>query len=337
MKAWTKAILKVGVSAALIAYLVKNIDLAEVWAVLRSSNWSILCFAFLLFYVGYAITAARWQTLLRALGKTSSYWFLVRSFMVAIFFNNFLPSTIGGDAMRMYDSWRSGSSKSQAIAAVLMDRFMGLTALLIFAVTALLVGDYDRQINESRLVIAVTLLASAAICALAVVVFMPSCLITRVSAFARRIPDQLGKPIESSVNALSNFRDHRFSLFTALILSFFLQANVILYHWIVAQALGLTVSLTAFFLIVPIAIVVMMVPISINGIGVREGLFVFLLSTQGVPHAQGLAYAWIIYALLLLQGLVGGVVFAVRKEKDRTDAPIPVSDGCRKDNKVGDD
>lgn len=313
MSTWVKTVFKAVISAALIVYLVQSVDLQEVWQIAKAADWAMLCFAFLMFYVGYAITAARWKTLLNALGNTSDYWFLVRSFMVAVFFNNFLPSTIGGDAMRMYDSWRSGSSRSQAVAAVVMDRFMGLTALLVFAVIALLLGEY-ASFGDSGVVFVVALMASAAVFMLLSVMFLPKSIAVWLDRLVEKVPPQLATVARAITRSLRAFRHRRRALVLALFLSFMLQANVVLYHWIVANALGLTVSLLAFFLIVPIAIVVMMIPISINGIGVREGLFVLLLSAHGVSQAEGLAFAWIIYALLLLQGLIGGVVFAFRRD-----------------------
>jgi len=319
MNSWVKTVLKAAISAALIAYLIRSVDLREVWQIVRAADWAILSFAFCMFYVGYAITAARWRTLLRALGNTSDYWFLVRSFMVAVFFNNFLPSTIGGDAMRMYDSWRSGSTKSQAVAAVVMDRFMGLTALLAFAVVALAFGKHG-SIHDSDVAVVVAVMACGAVMLLLSIMLLPRSFSGWLERVSSRLPAGLSKLSEAVTRSLRAFRNQRAALMLALLLSFLLQANVVLYHWIVASALGLSVSLMAFFLIVPIAIVVMMIPVSINGIGVREGLFVLLLGVHGVPQAEGLAYAWVIYALLLLQGLIGGVVFAFRRDVRTTDA-----------------
>jgi uncharacterized protein (TIRG00374 family) len=328
MKSWVKSVLKAATSAALIAYLVRSVDLGEVWLVVKAADWTVLSFAFCMFYVGYAITAARWQTLLRALGNTSDYWFLFRSFMVAVFFNNFLPSTIGGDAMRMYDSWRSGSTRSQAVAAVAMDRFMGLTALLVFAVFALIFGNYS-DFYDSGVVLIVTVMAFVAVMLLFLVMFLPRSFAGRLEGLASMLPAQLTKVSDAIIRSLRAFRNQRPGLVLALFLSFLLQANVVLYHWIVANALGLSVSLMAFFLIVPIAIVVMMIPVSINGIGVREGLFVLLLSMHGVPQAEGLAYAWVIYALLLLQGLIGGVVFAFRRDAGSSNMEIAANQSSR--------
>ena len=215
--------------------------------------------------------------------------------------------------MRMYDSWRSGSSRSQAIAAVVMDRFMGLTALLLIALIAFMFGEYLR-FSASGIVVVVALMAFAAMLGLMFVMFMPQSVVDWIVGVTPRLHPRLRTLVDAIVRSLNAFRSRRPALLAALGLSFLLQANVVVYHWIVASALGLSVPFTAFLLIVPIAIVVMMIPISINGIGVREGVFVLLLGTHGVSHAEGLAYAWIIYALLLLQGLIGGVVFAVRKE-----------------------
>jgi uncharacterized protein (TIRG00374 family) len=241
--------------------------------------------------------------------------------MVAVFFNNFLPSTIGGDAMRMYDSWRSGSSRSQAVAAVVMDRFMGLSALLVFAVVALVFGNHG-SVYDSKVASIVTVMACAVVLVLLFVMFLPISFADRLEVLAGRLPMRLSKLSNAVTRSLRAFRNQRPALVLALVFSFLLQANVVLYHWIVASALGLSVSLMAFFLIVPIAIVIMMIPVSINGIGVREGLFVLLLGVHGVPQAEGLAYAWVIYVLLLLQGLIGGIVFAFRRDVSKSSSAM---------------
>lgn len=313
MKKWLLTALKIGVSAALIAFLIQRTDLAEVWTVVQNANWFILSFAFLLFYVGYAITSGRWRILLKALGFAPPFWFMFRSFMVAVFFNNFLPSTVGGDAMRMYDSWRSGVSKTKSVAAVLMDRFMGLASLLLFALAGLAFGAHEK-LGGSNIVIIVGAGAAGAFVLLLVLMFLPDTVSQGVARTARVLPAKILDVLNPIVSALRSFASRRDVLFTALLLSLALQTNVIVYHWLVAEAFGFDVPLTAFFLIVPVAIAVMMLPISINGIGVRESIFVLLLGTQGVTQEEGLAYAWLVYSFLLIQGLIGGVVFAFRRE-----------------------
>ena len=86
-------------------------------------------------------------------------------------------------------------------------------------------------------------------------------------------------------------------------------------HFIfLTRALGINVPIEAMFFIIPVAIFVMMLPVSINGIGLRETVFVFLFSLFGVPHIEALALAWLAYSFSLAQGILGGMVFAVRRE-----------------------
>ena len=129
--------LKLLLSGGLILWITRDVALDSVFAVIESANLALLGLAFSLFFVGYIISAFRWRTLMRAQGGNAPILYLIRSFMVALFFNNFLPSTVGGDVVRMYDSWRVGGSKSDAVAVVLVDRFLGVLVLLCFALIAL--------------------------------------------------------------------------------------------------------------------------------------------------------------------------------------------------------
>jgi glycosyltransferase 2 family protein len=84
---------------------------------------------------------------------------------------------------------------------------------------------------------------------------------------------------------------------------------------VLSRALHVEIGLAPFFLIVPLAVFIMMVPVSINGIGVRENVFVFFLGAFGVAEATGLAFAWLEYGTLLLQALAGGLVYAAGRER----------------------
>ncbi|MEM7644510.1 MAG: lysylphosphatidylglycerol synthase domain-containing protein, partial [Pseudomonadota bacterium] len=102
-----------------------------------------------------------------------------------------------------------------------------------------------------------------------------------------------------------------------LILSILLQINVVTFYWILSQSLDLDVPYAAFYAIVPIAIFAMMAPFTINGIGIREAVFIFLLGLWGIDPSLALAFAWIEFATVLAAGLLGGVVYMLRR------APLP--------------
>ena len=281
-------LLKLCISVGLIFWILRSTNLQNTFASIRSANMVLVLLAGSLHLVGFTISAFRWQLLLDAQGTDAKIPFLVKSYVVGMFFNNFLPSTMGGDAVRAYDSWRLGGSKSGAVAVVFIDRFLGLLALMVFALIAVLFADY-----LSADVPYLGLWVSLGLAGMLVVVW----LIFSPPAWAIAAMTQANFPfrerIERIITSLVVFQGRRAVLWSALGLSLLLQANVVLHYYIIAQALALTVPLTAFFLIIPLVTILLMVPISINAIGLRENAYVYFLGALAVGRSEALAFAWI--------------------------------------------
>lgn len=305
-------VLKVALSAGLIYWILRDADLESVWATIAGANRGLLTLAFMSYFVGYYLTANRWGLLLRAQGIIAPVFYLCKSFMVAVFFNNFLPSTVGGDAVRMFDSWRLGNSKTDAVTVIFVDRFIGMLALLAFALVGALLAD---GLSDLIPLLGVWIVAgTVAAFALAFFIFFPpQSLLDHLSERPIPLPRKLQGIVSKIINAVALFRGRYDALLPAAGLSLLLQANVVLHYFLVSEALGLSVPFYSFFVIVPIAIFIMMVPISINGIGVRESVFAFFLAAYGVGQSEAVAFAWTIYGLILLQGVLGGLVFAFRR------------------------
>lgn len=295
------------VSLVLIGWLLRNTALGEIRTALFSAApfWVFLAAA--LHGTGFLIGSYRWQLLLRTQGTEVSLIFLMKSYIVSIFFNNFLPSTIGGDAVRAYDSWRVGGSKSEAVAIIFVDRFLGLFALMLFALIALpFTGALTAQIPLLQLWV---LLGVAGMLVVVWAIFMPS----RLFDLVAKLPLPFASKVKRLLAAFLLFQGRRDVLLKQLWLSLLLQANVIIHYYFIAQALNLSVPLYGFFFMIPLVTLLMMVPISINAIGIRESAFGFFLAAYGVPPSEAIALAWIAYGLTLLQGLLGGIIYALRK------------------------
>ena len=307
-------LLKLLFSVALILWITNDIALDAVLGVMASSNASLLALAFSLFFVGYVIAAFRWRTLIRVQSGDAPIFFLVRSFMVALFFNNFLPSTVGGDVVRMYDSWRLGNSKSDAVTIVLVDRFLGVIVLLCFALLALM---FDKTVAGEVPFIAVWVSAGLSGLAMAtwLILKIPASYAEALALKGGGITAQIGGILAKVLRSFQAYRHARSAVLRALGLSILLQVNVVVHFVLLARAVGVEVPVESMFLIIPVAVFIMMLPISINAIGVREAVFVFLFSLYGVESVQALAFAWIAYSFTLLQGVLGGVVFALRRER----------------------
>ena len=309
-------VIKVAVSAALVYWILRGSDLDVIFASIRSADVQLLAVAFAMFYVGYVISAHRWQILLAAQGVTAPFGYLLQSFMVVVFFNNFLPSTIGGDLVRMYDSYRIGGSRTGSVSVIIIDRFFGTIAQFVYALIALIAVPGVRQ-QIPLLPLWVTL----GVCGISLFVYVvfgsPDWLFARVAGLSEARAGAIVRLIKKVMTALRVFKGRRDVLVKALGLSFLLQLNVIVHFIILSQALGIEVPLMAMFVIVPIASVLMALPISINAIGVREAVFVYLFALFAVPREQAVAFAWIAFGFVLLQGVIGGIVFAARRNAKR--------------------
>jgi len=263
--------LRLAVSAALVAWILRRTPFQEVGAAFRSADLRFVLLALGLQLLDTLVSVRRWRLLIRAQGGEAPFAGLVRAYFVGIFFNNLLPSTIGGDTVRVVHTARSGVGRAKALGIIFVDRFLGLLALLLFAIVGALASG--------RLT---WLLAGAAALGLAAgLLFLHFKLHWRWDVLAR-----------------------------ASGWSLLLQTSVVLGGWCLARALHATIPLPYFFLIVPLALIVMMLPVSINAIGVRENVWAFFFAAFGAPAALGVAVAWLSYGLVLLQALIGGAVYA---------------------------
>lgn len=295
------------------AWILSGTNLSVVVAVLAKASLPLVLAAFALNFVGYVLICSRWRLLLASHGTRVSLGYLFTSNMVAVFFNNLLPSTVGGDGVRAYDSWRAGAGKAVALTVILVDRVSGLLALLLFVGAALLfwplvdIGALPIPAAAIGLIGAVVLVVAMVLLAAPTLIHA---ILRRVKhPFVRRFSDAA----ERAGSALTLLASSRRTLAKVLGLSLLLQTNVVIHYYIAAQALQLGVPLISFFLVVPLGVIVTMLPVTINGLGLREGAFTMLLAPFGVTRPEAVAFAWLIYGFILLQGVLGGLVYAGRR------------------------
>lgn len=307
---WTLA-LRIAVSAGLIAWIFSRTDFREVLATFRSAElWPVLIAA-ALNPLGYYFSVSRWRLLLRAQGYDVPFGFLLRSFLIGVFFNNLLPGTVGGDAARAWHSSQAGTGKTRALAVVLVDRSLGLFTLLLFAAGGALLSS---EVTDAVPGLRVWVVAGLAVMTLGTgFLFLPSSRISEsVGTLLARLPGQWGTRSRQAWDSLRAFQGRLGVLVQALAWSVGLQTLVVLNGYFLAKAVNVELPLSVFFLVVPVAVFAMMAPVSVNAIGVRENLWAFFFAALGVSGAAaaGVAVAWLDLGLLLVQALIGGVVYA---------------------------
>lgn len=301
---------KIAVSATLMAWILWHADLGEVADALSGVSTGWLAVAFSLQFVGAAVLTLRWRGLLAARGTEVPYAFLYTSVLVAGFFRQFLPSIIGGDAIRGYDAWRAGASPAASALSLVVDRVLGLLALVLFALLAGAIASRSLDaLPGSELWIGAGLIALCATIAVLAGALPP---LSRDAVAESGPGAKILAKLLGIIDALGAYRERRSALWRGIALSVVLQGLVVVFYWTLGQALGLGLPFVAYLSIVPIAIVVMMAPVTINGIGLREMIFVLLLGLWSVDKAAALAFAWLEFTVFLGFGLIGGIVHAFR-------------------------
>jgi uncharacterized protein (TIRG00374 family) len=304
---------KAAVSLALLAYLFSSTNLQALYGRVRSGDTLLFGLA----VVGYAgmlaMSTWRWHLLLRTQGYPASLRRLSETYLVAMFFNNFLPSNIGGDIVRVRDSSRLTGSTTASVAVVAIDRILGFGALYFLALAAYVLGGPSlRHLAGARLIVVVVGLIFGA---LVYVFFRPGTARRLVGASRLGHMPWFQERFETVQGAVHVYREELGSVFLAFGASVGLQSLMVLYYYVVAHALRIPLSLSACFLMVPLCTLIQTIPISFNGWGIRESVFAVYFTQIGLPRESALAFSLVGAGLIVLLSLSGAFVWAARGDQ----------------------
>jgi uncharacterized protein (TIRG00374 family) len=313
MKGRLQFFLKALVSTALIIYLLSLTDYTAIYLSLISANPFYLFLALLTLFLGKLLTGYRWQILLVAQDIKIPLKTLIASLFVGQFFNSFLPTTIGGDAIRAYDTAVASKESAKSVTTVFMDRFIGVLALVLLAVLALLVA---LLMGEDVSYFLIPVLSVFLLCVIGLLIVLNNSLVMMFANALRKLKlTRIADQVEKVYRSIREMRGDTRTLWIAFVVSLLLQVNVVVFHYFISLSLNLDVPIIYYFIIVPVALTILIFPFSINGIGLREGVFVFLLAGLGVPSSDAIALSLLSFILLLTQSVIGGVIFALRGVK----------------------
>src|SRR5205814_8853897 len=281
---------KISVSLILLSVLFSRIDHpGQLWHVARRASVLWLTAALLLFFVNVLAATWRWHLLLSAQRVEVRSISLLASFLVANFFNNFLPSNIGGDVIRIRDTAKPARSKTLATTVVLVDRVFGLIGVVLVAALAATVaagtkGHAPSPIWPSWLWAGFLLVAIPAAPAL----LAPAGVGRLLQPLTVLHPEWVGGRIASLTTALLRFRARPVALLGCFGGAIVVQAATVIFYVAVAYALHVNITAWDLAVVVPISAVVQMLPVSVNGFGVREATFSFYFSRLGLPIESAL-------------------------------------------------
>lgn len=315
---WVKGLAKFAVSAALMVVLLRRIPSADLLGLVAGMDRRLLAVAAGCFFCSNVLASVQWYRLLVAAGIEISWPRAFRFYFVGLFFNNFLPANIGGDAVKVYDITRTGGRVYNAIAATVLDRVIGIVAMCVLATAA-----------TAAVVSGMVLSGGAGTPWSAYLILFAVCVGGAVALFSFRAPGRLLRVVAGRIGVfgigskmirvlddLHAYRNRKRLVGGLVGLSLAIQCMRVATHILVGTALGISFShglFVQFYVFVPLLSLAMIPPVTINGLGIREGLGVVLLGRVGIGRADAFAVEFLTYVISVAVSLLGLVFFLIRR------------------------
>ena len=295
---------RAGLGIAIVAVLLWRYDARPILRILSRERPAYFAAVVLLYVAGQAMCAYRWQLLAALLKVHGRYSEFLAYLFVGIFTNLFVPGLLAGDAARSVYLGRRHSRMGEAIASVVADRGVGLIGLFWLAAFAAIFLNF-APIPSS--VVTPTVIVGA----ISLAGFLAAPLVARLIHLMPR-------PIRRAGGIVAPYLHHPAALIPAIALSIVLQITLALGQYILAVGLGLTVPLSLFILCVPIANVFASLPLTLNGLGIRESAYLLLFGMAGVRKEDAIALGLLWFAVTLVGGMTGSIAFVT--------TPTPVAE-----------
>jgi uncharacterized membrane protein YbhN (UPF0104 family) len=301
-------LLKVVVSGGLLAYLLSRIHPERFLQTFATAKFSYIGLAMLVYLVTQGFSAVRWTALARPLGIKTPFKAMLRYYLIGMFFNLFAPGTVGGDVSRVYYLVRDEDMRAQghsvttvhATMSVLMDRAIGMVVLVwLGAAGLLLFPDYavPHTARVATFLLSVGLLLGALI-----------------TPLLRRLLPEDGHHLLVKLRLMfRSYRTHWRALLEAALLSLVVHLIQAWIHVLMGRALDLNVPYSFAIIVYPLVGTFAAIPISLNGLGLREGGYIFLLAVIGIGNEKGIAFGLLLFLVVALDSLIGGLVFLLQQ------------------------
>jgi uncharacterized protein (TIRG00374 family) len=317
-------ILQVVVSVALLGVLLRWIDLDAFGRAVASADPALLALALLFAVADRLLMALKWNLLLAAKDIRLRTAEVVRLYWTSTFLGLFLPATVGADVVRAVVLSRSESRRADVVSSILVERFLGLVALALFGIAGAVLAPsvLGDAAPDGRRLLAVAIGAAAALTLLLGFSFTSACerlvdLVANGTASVRLVGKATAL-LAKVYRSFRGYRSHGVALLVFFLLSLVENALPIVRAFCVARALHVDAPFLFFAAIVPIELLLIRLPITIDGFGLREGIFTWFLAKIGVPGSLGFAVGLVNHALFLIAVMPGGVMHFLGSAGKRT-------------------
>lgn len=300
-------LLRIVVGAGLLTAILFRVDFSQV-----DLHWGLgtiftLVAGVAVQLMAQALSAERWRLIMGAGGGAPRFGYLYRLYLIGNFFSIFLPTSIGGDAVRVVAVAPSAGGKVRGAVSILLDRLFGVAALGAYLLLGLLVGG--AELTALGAIHLRWPLVAAGIGALM--------LILALGWGVVRLRLQRSREAVSGGLALARALQHQPVRLLGVAATSMLVQGAYIVAWVVlGVGLGLHIPLAVYLVCVPIVSLGAMLPITFSGLGVREGAWLLLLASLGIPRPTTLVFSLMYFVAFVVVGAIGGLAFLVRGLRD---------------------
>jgi glycosyltransferase 2 family protein len=298
------------VSAVLISMVLYGVDLHALRHIFASIDYYYFGWIVLLSLTDRFLMAYKWHLLLRVRGVNLSLWAGLKAYLISGFFGAFLPASIGGDIYRVYYTARKVQHTDEVVASVVVERAIGVIASATFALFGLVVmiGFFSQHFSHGKLIMTVVLVL--AVSSIGFWVSLHEKLFAFVEHVLERWKNQrIVQKVLRCHRAYIGYKAVDGVLLVFFFLSVIEQSLFSLMNYYAAKALHMDIGLLYFIGIIPICHLLMRLPVSINAIGVQEGLYVFFFSRLGLTVTEAFSLALLIRVVWLLVHLASMILY----------------------------
>jgi hypothetical protein len=291
-------------STVLIVILFWQIGLAKILQFMHQVNLLVVLIALLLTFISIVLSAYKWRILILSQGFSPPLKTLTGLYFIGLFFNNFLPTSIGGDIVRIYELGKKIGHQQYAAASVIAERIIAALSLgLLVAISLFLNYKMTKPFLQPILVFIV-------VCGLLFWFFR---YLTVSNDFLEKISRQIALAVEPFTKNLASLLQLDFAFLRVMFYSILFHLTVVLINLLLFRAIGAQVPLIYYFIFIPIILALSMLPISFNGLGIREAGYAYFFSKVGLPAAQAVAVSIYFFLVVSIISLIGGILFAIQK------------------------
>ncbi|MFA5157075.1 MAG: lysylphosphatidylglycerol synthase transmembrane domain-containing protein [Candidatus Omnitrophota bacterium] len=324
LKKTLSIIFRVAISIALLVFIFRKADEKVLLELVRNADKPLLFFGFIIFFIAYPLCLFRWEMLLKAAQIRLPLKRVIISYAGGIFFNLFLPSTIGGDLVRSVDLASHTKKPRQIVATVLLDRLSGYIALALVALAAVILGW--RLVGDVSVVVPVLIIAGLLVVIL--LVLFNNFAHSKVNKFLDSpTAGRIREAITSLHQEMHLFGKDKRLVIKNIGLSILIQFTGPLAFYLIGLSLGIKISFTYFLVFVPIVGAITLLPLSIGGLGLRDASMIYFFAKAGVGKDLAFAMSLLNFVFILICGSLGGIiyVFTVRNRRLQYHKSPPVS------------